>query len=272
MPNIVLMYSEEGRLFGNHVLEAFIETGLPPKCVIITKRGHSLFKTLSGVAKTKRPGFITIRLARFMKNTAVYYIKNMKNKSADRIATFLVPGANSAECEKLLRKNSTDILVIASTAIIKRNILRVPKIGTINAHDGLLPGYGGLGSWMQAIRNGDRLGVSSHFVDEGIDSGPVLLRKEIVIDNGDTMDSVAKKLIKLRIEMLVDTAKGAALNRIKAAEQDPLKIKTYYNKALTDDFVREVKGGFRAYVRQRLDDYRRPDYKRITYDKHSLAI
>jgi len=61
--------------------------------------------------------------------------------------------------------------------ILKTDIIESPLAGWLNGHPGLLPEYRGLNPVQWAIRNMDRVGATVHLIDEGIDTGPILIRK-----------------------------------------------------------------------------------------------
>jgi folate-dependent phosphoribosylglycinamide formyltransferase PurN len=90
---------------------------------------------------------------------------------------------NDERTREILRSENLDLALCATDEILKRATFRIPRIGALNAHPGWLPQYRGLGSEIRMLRDGLMPAVSVHFVDEGIDTGPVLLRR--VLDRFD---------------------------------------------------------------------------------------
>lgn len=90
---------------------------------------------------------------------------------------------NSAESRERIAAVRPDLLVsIAGNQLFKKALLELPPRGTLNLHSALLPKYRGLMPTFWVLRNGEeRTGVSVFFVDEGIDSGPILVQKELRI-------------------------------------------------------------------------------------------
>ena len=93
------------------------------------------------------------------------------------------------------------------TNIIPESILNYPKLGTIQYHPSLLPKHRGGSAINWAIINGEtKAGITIFWPDKGIDTGPILLQKEVEIFPGDTVGSLYfNKLFPLGIEALVES-------------------------------------------------------------------
>lgn len=111
---------------------------------------------------------------------------------------------NSMECIRLLNSLKPDLLVIASAPILKPEIFQTARLGCLNAHPGWLPEYRGLGANAYALLKGDCPGVSVHFVDAGIDTGPVVIREKLTVRPGDTVDSINDRAVVRGAELLAD--------------------------------------------------------------------
>jgi methionyl-tRNA formyltransferase len=103
-----------------------------------------------------------------------------------------------------LRGLEPDLLVPIGMGIVRKQILQIPGVGTLNAHSGLLPKYRGMNVVEWALFDGHRLGVSIHFMDEGIDTGGILLQKEFDVATGDTIDTLRNRSSKLGKQAMVE--------------------------------------------------------------------
>jgi methionyl-tRNA formyltransferase len=112
--------------------------------------------------------------------------------------------------------------IIALTAygkILPGSILNLPPLGTINVHGSLLPKYRGAAPIQWALINGEtETGVTIMQMDEGMDTGGILLQEKLHIDQDDTTGSLAVKMAKLGGEAL-----GAALDLLRANKLKPIK-------------------------------------------------
>ncbi len=113
------------------------------------------------------------------------------------------------------------IVVVAYGQILSKEVLEVPDLGCINLHASLLPKYRGAAPIHQAVINGDqKSGVTTMIMEEGLDSGPMLLKSEVEITTEDTAGSLHDKLAKVGADLLVETIKKLAKGEIESEEQD----------------------------------------------------
>lgn len=118
-----------------------------------------------------------------------------------------------------------DLGVIAAYGkIIPREILDIPRYGTLNVHPSLLPKYRGASPIQYAILNGDKeTGVTIMKVDEEMDHGPVLANSILPIADSDTYDNLSQKLAILGAELLIKIIPDYISGKMKPVEQDPSK-------------------------------------------------
>jgi len=124
------------------------------------------------------------------------------------IPTFQPEGMRASEVYDEYIKLKPDLNVMAFvTSIIPESILNYPKLGTIQYHPSLLPNHRGGSAINWAIINGEaRTGVTIFWPDKGIDTGPILLQKEVEISPDDTVGSLYfGKLFPLGIEALIES-------------------------------------------------------------------
>jgi len=101
------------------------------------------------------------------------------------------------DANKIKKLKPDLIMSLGWRRLIPKSIFQIPKYGTLNLHDSLLPKYGGFAPINWAIINGEsEIGVTMHFVDEGIDSGNILLQRKISVKPDDTVYDVYKKALK----------------------------------------------------------------------------
>ena len=111
------------------------------------------------------------------------------------------------EILKTIQDLNPDVIIVASYGhIIPKTILEVPKFGGINIHPSLLPRWRGAAPIERTILNGDKeTAVCIMQMDEGLDTGDILLMKELPLDNKVTSESLSKQLSELGAHMLIET-------------------------------------------------------------------
>lgn len=105
-----------------------------------------------------------------------------------------------------LARLAPDVLVLVGADLVPGSLLAVPRLGTINAHYGLLPAYRGMNVTEWSVLRGDPIGVTVHLVDPGIDTGPILLQERISIEPADTFATLRRKHQDLAAQLLVRAA------------------------------------------------------------------
>lgn len=115
---------------------------------------------------------------------------------------------NKEFIEEIKKLNPDVICVVAYGKILPKEFLEIPKYGCINVHPSLLPKYRGSTPIQTAIINGDKTtGVTTMYMDEGLDSGDMILQEEIEIKDNETAGDIWNKLSKIGANLLVETLK-----------------------------------------------------------------
>lgn len=148
--------------------------------------------------------------------------------------------------------NPDVIVVVAYGKILPKEILDLPKYGCINVHGSLLPAYRGSAPIQWSIMNGDKTtGITTMFMDVGMDTGDMLLKEEIEIKEEDNFGTLHDKLKEIGANLLIKTInhlEEGNLKRIKQPEEctlAPLISKEMteidFNKSV-DDVYNHIRG------------------------------
>jgi methionyl-tRNA formyltransferase len=117
--------------------------------------------------------------------------------------------------------NPDAIIVVGYGRIIPKWMLDLPRFGNINLHASLLPRYRGAAPIQWAIANGESVtGVTTMRIDEGLDTGDILLQQELGIADDDTAETLSPKLAEIGAELMIETLRGIAAGTIKSRSQD----------------------------------------------------
>lgn len=122
--------------------------------------------------------------------------------------------------EALKNLNPSAVVVAAYGQILPVSIINLPELGCVNIHASLLPSYRGAAPINRAIINGEKkTGITTMLMDEGMDTGPVLLQKETGISEEDTAGSLSLKLSAIGAELLIRTLKGLESGEVRPVPQ-----------------------------------------------------
>lgn len=134
-----------------------------------------------------------------------------------------------------LRKYPADIFVVAAFGqLLSEEILNMPRLGCINIHASLLPAYRGAAPIQWCVINGEeKTGVTIMQMAKGMDTGDILLQKEVVLDEKETGGSLFDRLMETGAELIVEV-----LPKIEAGELTPVvqkeELATYAGKITKD--------------------------------------
>lgn len=163
--------------------------------------------------------------------------------------------ANSAEFKKEILKLNADIVLVGSWGEkLKKSIINLPKLATINVHPSLLPKYRGPNPYLQAIKHLEKeSGVTFHLMDENFDTGPILLQKKVKIEQTDTGKELREKIATAAREGVKELLKNLDTEIIIPIDQDE-KHASYFpqieEKDVMLDFTKsaeEVSAHIRAF-------------------------
>ncbi len=128
----------------------------------------------------------------------------------------------NAEFRELLERLQPEaILVVAYGRIIPRWMLDLPRLGNINLHGSLLPKYRGAAPVQWAVANGETVtGVTTMRIDEGLDTGEMLLARAVPIAAHETSVEVFATLAAVGAELMVETLAGLAAGTLAGEKQD----------------------------------------------------
>ncbi|MCL6518959.1 MAG: methionyl-tRNA formyltransferase [Armatimonadetes bacterium] len=123
---------------------------------------------------------------------------------------------------KLVEELSPDVIVVAAFGqILPQKLLDIPKYGSINVHASLLPKYRGAAPVHHALFEGEtKTGVTTMLMDAGLDTGPILLQREVEILPEDNEGTLEERLANIGAELLIKTLDGLEQGRIQPKPQD----------------------------------------------------
>ena len=140
-------------------------------------------------------------------------------------AEFIAPGkfrtkldeeAERAYIEKL-QEARVDLIVLAGfMRILKGDFLRAFHNRVVNIHPSLLPAFPGLEAWKQALDYGVKVtGCTVHFVDQGVDSGPIIAQETVPVLNGDTPETLHERIQQAERRVYPRAVAGLAQGEIQ---------------------------------------------------------
>jgi methionyl-tRNA formyltransferase len=123
---------------------------------------------------------------------------------------------------KCLQNYNPDIIVVAAYGqILSNEFLGIPRIGTINIHASLLPKYRGAAPIQWALINGEsETGITTFFINQGLDTGDILVNRSMPITDEHTTASLEMELATLSADVMMETLGGLEAGTLTGVPQD----------------------------------------------------
>ncbi|OGT43421.1 MAG: methionyl-tRNA formyltransferase [Gammaproteobacteria bacterium RIFCSPHIGHO2_12_FULL_37_34] len=146
------------------------------------------------------------------------------------------PSLQDPKEQTILAKWNADIMVVAAYGmLLPEAVLHIPRLGCINIHSSLLPRWRGAAPIQHAILAGDKItGVSIMQMEQGLDTGPVLLQQIYTLREDETSQSLHDQLAELGAAALIETLDRLNKNQITPIPQDN-QLATYANKITKEE-------------------------------------
>src|SRR5579863_3952404 len=185
--------------FAVPTLEALVHAGFPVRLVVTQPdkpRGRGLVLTSSPVKQSA-----------LSLNLPITQPESIKNNADFR--------------SQLGSINPDAIIVVGYGRIIPQWMINLPRLGNINLHASLLPKYRGAAPIQWAIAHGETMtGVTTMRIDAGLDTGDILLQKEMSIGANDTAETLAPALAASGSELIVETLRCLQADKIEGRPQN----------------------------------------------------
>ena len=158
--------------------------------------GHEILGVVTNPDKPKGRGMKLV--ASPVKEYAIS--KNLKIYQPEKVR-------KNVELIEEIKKLKPDVMcVVAYGKILPKELLDIPTLGCINVHGSLLPKYRGAAPIQWAVINGDKTtGITTMYMDVGMDTGDMILSKEVEIGDNETTGELWERLAKIGAELLVET-------------------------------------------------------------------
>ncbi len=122
-----------------------------------------------------------------------------------------------------LKSLDADLFVIIAFRILPKEIFAIPELGSFNLHASLLPKYRGAAPINHAVINGESVsGVTTFFLDDKVDTGNIILQKEIPVDINDTFGDVYYRMSEAGADVVLDTIKQIENKSYVLKKQDSM--------------------------------------------------
>lgn len=197
MKNVLL--TNNGSLYGKRILKEFNKNNIVLSAIVVVLQPISYYWKLFRYVQRKVGVSDAIYFAFIRSLRRPPVEKDLRDIAYEEFSenVFYVRGTNSQETIKSINAISPDLLILGQTGIVHKKILSIPKVGTLNAHPGILPEYRGIDcpKWTVFQKEFDKLGCTVHWVDSGVDTGDIVAQETYQLKGNESLDDLEDRYI-----------------------------------------------------------------------------
>lgn len=186
--------------------------------VLVSGRGSNFQAVLEKIKAEKLPAEIVVVIS---DKADAYALTRAKVAGIDNVAVVRKSFATKEEFEakiaEVLKEHGVELIVLAGfMRILSGNFVHNWKHSIINIHPALLPSFKGIDAQGQALDYGVKVaGCTVHFVDEGMDTGPIIMQKAVPVLDDDTHDTLAARILVQEHLALPEVVKLWVLGKLR---------------------------------------------------------
>lgn len=190
---------------------------------------HGLLRTLNRLLYNAfRARFISATETRIFRET--FFPHGQRVAYGREVPAVTVQNINDVSCISFIRQHAPDLIAVCGTTVIKPEVFTLAPLGAINIHTGITPEYRSADPVFWALYNGepDKVGVTIHFVDGGIDTGPILRQSAVPVYASDTLSGVKARCIRRGAELYLETLGDIEAHTAHIVQRPGVRGRAYY--------------------------------------------
>jgi hypothetical protein len=215
----IALLTRKNAPYGVALLELLADMGLKPVCIGVEAVAWSSRRRMANLL-ARRTGFLNSAWHNARIWSSVAYTKWFgKAPLGDYVrfspACLTTSSINAPAMIAFLRLHRPDIILLGQSGVVRQGVLAAPRLGTLNAHPGILPAMRGVDVVKWSLYLGRPVASTLHWVDEGIDTGDIIRTETVPIRENDSIRAVEVRAVDTSLRLL---AWGAG----RLASGDPL--------------------------------------------------
>lgn len=142
-----------------------------------------------------------------------------------------VANINDPACIDLIRRSSPDVIAVCGTSVVRPEVFTLAPRGALNIHTGITPDYRSADPIFWALYNNERgkVGVTIHFVDRGIDTGPVIHQESVPLYSDDNLAKIAARCIRRGGALYLQALEEVERGTVRTLDRSAVKGRAFYS-------------------------------------------
>jgi methionyl-tRNA formyltransferase len=148
-----------------------------------------------------------------------------------QVPTAIVANINDSESSRFIQTHSPDLIAVCGTSVIKPEVFTLAPKGAVNIHTGITPEYRSADPIFWAIYNNepDKVGVTIHFVDKGIDTGAIIHQESVPIYRTDSLTTIYARCIQTGARLYSQALDEIGACSVQILNRGNVSGKAYYS-------------------------------------------
>jgi methionyl-tRNA formyltransferase len=191
---------------------------------------HGLLRTLNRLLyNAYRARFISASEARVFQET--FFPRGQHVEYIREVPTVQVENINDTTCISFIRQHAPDLIAVCGTTVIQPEVFVLAPLGAINIHTGITPEYRSADPVFWALYNGepDKVGVTIHFVDRGIDTGPILGQAVVPVYAEDSLPLIKARCVQRGAELYLEALGDIEAQNAHIVQRPAIRGRAYYS-------------------------------------------
>ena len=226
------------QILARHEVAALVIEALPLARGIQEKRArrmrmwrrHGLARTLNKLAYNALRWRI-LRPAEGERLRKEFFPGNAEVAYSRFVPHVTVANINDPACVELIKQHRPDVLAVCGTSVIRAEVFTLAPLGTLNIHTGITPEYRSADPIFWALYHDEpnKVGVTVHFIDRGIDTGPIIFQESVPVYVGDDLVKIAIRCIRRGAALYVSALEELERGAVRTLDRSSVQGRAFYS-------------------------------------------
>jgi methionyl-tRNA formyltransferase len=226
------------RLLARHDVVAMVIES-PPRALTLGEKRRRRLKLLKrhGPLRTLNKLLYNVYRARFLSTAEArafgerFFPNGQPATYERRVPTLTVTNINDPACIAFVREHAPTVIAVCGTTVIKPEVFTLASLGAVNIHMGITPEYRSADPVFWALYNRElnKVGVTIHFVDSGIDTGPILRQAAVPLYAEDTLPIIKARCIQYGAELYLEALDDVESGNVRIVQRPGVTGRAFYS-------------------------------------------
>jgi methionyl-tRNA formyltransferase len=152
-------------------------------------------------------------------------------KYVGSVESVIVGNINDPACVEFIKRQDPDVLAVCGTTVIRQEVFSLAPRGAVNIHTGITPDYRSADPifWALYCNEPEKVGVTIHFVDKGIDTGPIIQQERVPVYHGDTLAALYVRCLRRGAELFLRALSEIESSSVQTVDRSSARSRAFHS-------------------------------------------